>query len=150
MSTIDPTPRPVRLTAEQTVRLADYAAAIAVTGSDEGIDINDWGPHGLRRRHVDMAPYVELIAELQDELEVTRTVTLRAFASELREHALDLAACERVTLARVRSGERGWRLPGERTREESEQVVFGEIDRALDDLVIADAVLAQLDAGEPR
>lgn len=148
MSTTDPTPEPVvRLTTEQAVRLADYTAAVVATGPDEGIDPNDHGPDGLRRRHAAQAPYVELLAELQDELEVTRTVALRIVAEELRACALDLAAYERGALAKVRADEPGWCYEG-RTPDESERVTLGEIDRALDDLAIAGQVLALLDGEE--
>lgn len=137
-----PTRPPVRLTVEQCVFMADQAAGIV---ADYGAALGEaWAdPQEVRDLYSELGPYVGLIAELQDDdLEVTRTGTLRLVAERVRADAFTDLAYERGWLAKSRAGDPGW---PELDMDEAEAKIVGELDRHLGKAALAIQVLERLD-----
>lgn len=131
------------LTAEQAVAMAQ-AAAIVATGKADGLESAWEDPDEVRRMHAAMAPYVELIRELQEELEVTSVDALREVAERIKSNATESIEYEQRCLRKLRAGNLGYCIAGG-TPSETEEQTAAQVDERLGELAVAAAVLERLD-----
>lgn len=134
--------RELKLTAEQAVCMARATASVVAEYGEPFADLWD-DPQEIRDRYDAMTPYVGLIRELQDEIEVTRLDTLRDVAERFRREALEVVKYDQQNLTKLRAGDES--VLCAETPEESERLTRRYMDERLEEAAIAGTVLERLE-----